>query len=246
MFDMTGKIAFITGAAGGLGCEIARAFHAQGATVILAGRNLEKLNALKDELGTRAFAVAGDLADPEVPAKILAEGEELAGAGIDILINNAGLTRDGLAMRMKDEDWDMVINVNLTSAFRLTRAALKGMAKRRTGRIINMSSVVGAVGNPGQVNYAASKGGLVAMTKSLAKEIASRGITVNCIAPGFIVSPMTDKLNEDQQKEMLKNIPAGFLGEGKDVAAATLFLASDESRYVTGQTIHVNGGMAMF
>lgn len=245
MFDMNGKTVFLTGAAGGLGKAIAESFYAQGSKIILAGRNEEALNALKNELGERAFVVCGDLADPEVPAKILAEGEDKTGAPIDILINNAGLTRDGLAMRMKDEDWDMVINVNLSSAFRLMRSVLKGMTKRRAGRIINISSIVGTTGNPGQMNYAASKGGLVAATKSLAQEIASRGITVNCIAPGFIISPMTDKLTEDQKNTMLANIPVGYLGEGRDIAAACLYLASDEARYVTGQTIHVNGGMVM-
>lgn len=245
MFDLTGKIALITGAGGGLGKVISRAFHAQGATLVLADIMPEGIEELKAELGDRAHTVIGNLGDPAVPAQILKEAEEKAGEGINILVNNAGLTRDGLAMRMKDDDWDLVLNVNLSAAFRLSRASLKGMMGRRAGRIINMASVVGAMGNAGQSNYAASKGGLIAMSKSLAQEMAPRGVTVNCIAPGFITSPMTDKLNEAQKNAMLANIPLGYFGEGKDVAAAALFLASDESRYVTGQTIHVNGGMAM-
>jgi len=245
MFDLTGKTALITGSTGGIGAAIVRTLHTQGANVILTGRDADKIESLKTELGERAYAFIGDLADSEVPARMIQECEEMVGAGIDILINNAGLTRDNLAMRMKDEDWDMVINVNLSATFRLSRAVLKGMAKRRAGRIINITSIVGTMGNPGQTNYAASKGGLTAMSKSLAQEMASRGITVNCIAPGFIVSPMTDKLNEDQMKSLLTKIPLGYFGEGKDVAAATLFLASEESRYITGQTLHVNGGMAM-
>lgn len=245
MFDLTGKTALITGAAGGIGAVIARTFYAQGAKVVLADIMPEGVEKLKAELGDRAFIVVGNLGDPAVPSALLKEAEEKAGSGIDILVNNAGLTRDGLAMRMKDEDWDLVLNVNLSAAFRLSRACLAGMMKRRSGRIINMASVVGVMGNAGQANYAASKGGLISMSKSLAQEIASRGITVNCIAPGFIVSPMTDKLNEDQKNKMLANIPLGYLGEAKDVAAAALFLASDESRYITGHTINVNGGMAM-
>lgn len=245
MFNLTGKTALITGASGGIGAVISRTFHAAGAKVVLADIAPAGIEALQKELGERAFTVVGNLGDTAVPAQLLKEAEEKAGAPIDILVNNAGLTRDGLALRMKDEDWDLVLNVNLSAAFRLSRACLAGMMKRRAGRIINMASVVGAMGNAGQANYAASKGGLIAMSKSLAQEIASRGITVNCIAPGFIVSPMTDKLNEDQKNKMLANIPLGYLGEAKDVAAAALFLASDEARYITGQTIHVNGGMAM-
>jgi len=244
MFDLTGKTALITGASGGIGSIIARTFYAQGAKVVLADIAPAGVEALQKELGERAFTVTGNMSDPAVPAQLLKEAEAKAGP-IDILVNNAGLTRDGLAMRMKDEDWDLVINVNLSAAFRLSRACLAGMMKRRAGRIINMASVVGAMGNAGQVNYSASKGGLIAFSKSLAQEIASRGITVNCIAPGFIVSPMTDKLTEDQKNKMLANIPLGYLGEAKDVANAALFLASNESRYITGQTIHVNGGMAM-
>jgi len=245
MFDLTGKTALITGAAGGIGAVMARTFYAQGAKVVLADIAPEGVEKLQKELGDRAFTVVGNLTDPSVPPLLLKEAEEKAGSGIDILINNAGLTRDGLAMRMKDEDWDLVLNVNLSAAFRLSRACLAGMMKRRSGRIINMASVVGVMGNAGQANYAASKGGLIAMSKSLAQEIASRGITVNCIAPGFIVSPMTDKLNEEQKNKMLANIPLGYLGEAKDVAAAALFLASDEARYITGHTVNVNGGMAM-
>jgi len=244
MLNLTGKTALITGASGGIGSVIARTFYAQGAKVVLADIAPAGVEALQKELGERAFTVVGNMTDPAVPALLLKEAEEKAGP-IDILVNNAGLTRDGLAMRMKDEDWDLVLNVNLSSAFRLSRACLAGMMKRRAGRIINMASVVGVMGNAGQVNYAASKGGLIAFSKSLAQEIASRSITVNCIAPGFIVSPMTDKLNEEQKNKMLANIPLGYLGEAKDVAAAALFLASDEARYITGQTIHVNGGMAM-
>lgn len=244
MFSLTGKTALITGAGGGIGAVIARTFYAAGAKIVLADIAPGPVEALQKELGDRAFIVIGNLGDPSVPPQLLKEAEEKAGP-IDILVNNAGLTRDGLALRMKDEDWDLVLNVNLSAAFRLSRACIAGMMKRRAGRIVNMASVVGAMGNAGQANYAASKGGLIAMSKSLAQEMASRGITVNCIAPGFIVSPMTDKLNEEQKNKMLANIPLGYLGEAKDVAAAALFLASDEARYITGQTIHVNGGMAM-
>ncbi len=245
MFDLTGKTALVTGAGGGLGGVMSRTFYAQGANVVLADIVPEGVDALKAELGDRAFTVTGNLTNPAVPAQLLKEAEEKVGGGIDILVNNAGLTRDGLAMRMKDADWDLVISVNLTAAFRMARAVLKGMMSRRFGRIINIASVVGAMGNAGQANYAASKGGLMSMSKSLAQEMAPRGVTSNCIAPGFIISPMTDKLNEDQKNKMLANIPLGYLGEPKDVAVAALFLASEEARYITGQTIHVNGGMAM-
>lgn len=246
MFDLTGKTALITGAGGGLGSAMARVFHAAGAKVVLHDRaGSPSLEALAAELGERAIAVTGDLSDPSVPPVLLKEAEEKAGCGIDILVNNAGLTRDGLTMRMKDEDWDLVLQVNLSAAFRLTRAAMKGMMSRRSGRIINIASVVGVMGNAGQANYAASKGGLIAMSKSIAREIASRGVTVNCIAPGFIISPMTDQLNEEQKNALLAGIPLGTLGEAKDVAATALFLASDEAHYITGQTINVNGGMAM-
>ncbi|HBM90693.1 MAG TPA: 3-oxoacyl-[acyl-carrier-protein] reductase [Rhodospirillaceae bacterium] len=245
MFDLTGKTVLVTGAGGGLGGVMSRIFYAQGANVVLADIVPEGVEALKAELGDRAFTVIGNLTDPAVPAQLLKKAEEKVGGWIDVLVNNAGLTRDGLAMRMKDADWDLVISVNLTAAFRMARAVLKGMMSRRSGRIINIASVVGAMGNAGQANYAASKGGLISMSKSIAQEMASRGVTSNCIAPGFIVSPMTDKLNEDQKNKMLASIPLGYLGEAKDVAAAALFLASEEARYITGQTIHVNGGMAM-
>ena len=203
------------------------------------------LTALKNELGDRAFIVAGNLADPAVPATLLKEAEAQLGGGVDILVNNAGLTRDGLAMRMKDEDWELVLNVNLSAAFRLSRAAMRGMMSRRWGRIISIASIVGVVGNAGQANYAASKAGLIAMSKSLAQEIASRNITVNCIAPGFIASAMTDALNDEQKAKMLAGIPMGKIGQPQDVANGVLFLASEEAQYITGQTLHINGGMAM-
>jgi 3-oxoacyl-[acyl-carrier protein] reductase len=245
MFELHGKNALVTGAAGGLGTVISRTLIAQGARVVLTDIRPEGIEALQKELGPNSFTVVGNLTDPAVPPLLMKEAEEKLGGGVDILINNAGLTRNGLAMRMKDEDWDLVMNVNLSSAFRLSRAALKGMMTRRWGRIINMASVVGVMGNAGQANYAASKGGLIAMSKSLAQEMAPRNVTVNCIAPGFIVSPMTDKLNEEQKAVMLARIPLGYLGEAKDVAASLTFLASEEARYITGQTIHVNGGMIM-
>lgn len=245
MFDLSGKHALVTGASGGLGGAMARALHAQGAAVVLSGTKREALEALKAELGERSFVVTGNLADPAVPAVMLKEAEAQLGASVDILINNAGLTRDGLAMRMKDEEWDAVLNVNLSAAFRLTRAALRGMASKRWGRVINITSVVGVTGNGGQANYAASKAGLIGMTKSLAQEMAQRNVTLNCIAPGFIASAMTEVLTDDQKKRILGAIPAGVMGDPKDIAAAAVFLASDEARYVTGQTLHVNGGMAM-
>ena len=245
MFELNGKNALITGAGGGLGTVIAKTLIAQGARVVLADLRPDNIDALQKELGANSFTVTGNLGDPAVPVALMKEAEEKLGGGVDILINNAGLTRDGLAMRMKDEDWDLVLNVNLSSAFRMARAALKGMMSRRWGRIINMASVVGVMGNGGQANYAASKGGLIAMSKSLAQEMAPRNVTSNCIAPGFIVTAMTDKLNEEQKNKMLANIPLGYLGEPKDVAASVAFLASEEARYITGQTIHVNGGMIM-
>lgn len=245
MFNLKGKNALVTGASGGLGKSIATLLHAQGARVVLSGTKQDALEALKQELGEGSFVVAGNLSDPLVPSVILKESETKLGAGVDILVNNAGLTKDGLAIRMKDEDWDAVINVNLSSAFRLTRAALKGMMSRRWGRIINITSIVGVTGNGGQVNYAASKAGLIGMTKSLAQEMAPRHVTVNCVAPGFIVTPMTDALTEDQKNKLLATIPAGFLGDPKDIAASVAFLSSEEARYITGQTLHVNGGMAM-
>ena len=245
MFSLSGKKALVTGASGGLGRAIAVALHAQGAQVVLSGTKIDALNTLKVELGERAFIAAGNLSDPAVPALLLKEAETQLGGGVDILINNAGLTRDGLAMRMKDEDWDTVINVNLSAAFRLSRAALKGMMSRRWGRIISITSVVGVTGNAGQANYAASKAGLIGMTKSLAQEIASRNVTVNCVAPGFIESAMTDVLKEDQKAKILSGIPAGHMGEAQDIGAGVAFFASEEARYITGQTLHINGGMAM-
>ncbi len=244
MFDLQGKTALVTGATGGIGGAIARHLHGCGATIVASGTRAEKLDALVSELGERCFAVAANLSDPEAPDALIAAAGE-AGGGVDILINNAGLTRDNLAMRMKDEEWQEVIDVNLSSAFRLSRAVLRGMMKARWGRIVTVTSVVGATGNPGQVNYAASKAGLTGMTKALAQEVAGRGITVNCIAPGFIETPMTDALSDDQKAALLGRIPAGRLGVVDDVAACAVFLASEEASYVTGQTLHVNGGMAM-
>src|SRR5271154_5653757 len=233
MFSLAGKNALVTGASGGLGGAIAKALHAQGAKVVLSGTKVDALKKLQTELGERTFVAAGNLSDPAVPAQLLKDAEAQLGGGIDILVNNAGLTRDGLALRMKDEDWDTVINVNLSAAFRLTRAALKGMMSRRWGRIISITSIVGVTGNAGQANYAASKAGLIGMSKSLAQEMASRQITVNCVAPGFIVTAMTDALSDDQKQKLLGAIPAGSLGEPKDIAGAVVYLASEEARYVT-------------
>lgn len=244
MFDLMGKKALVTGATGGLGSSIAKALHARGAEVALSGTRRDALETLASELGERVHvtpANLGDMADVEA----LVPTAEAALGGLDILVNNAGITRDNLFMRMKDEEWDTVIAVNLTAAFRLTRAALKGMMRRRYGRIIGISSVVGTTGNPGQGNYAASKAGLVGMSKSLAAEVASRNITVNVVAPGFIESPMTDVLNDKQKEAILGRVPVGRLGSGSDIAAAVVYLASDEAGYITGQTLHVNGGMAM-
>ncbi|HEU0118864.1 MAG TPA: 3-oxoacyl-[acyl-carrier-protein] reductase [Alphaproteobacteria bacterium] len=245
MFNLSGKNALVTGASGGLGNAIAKALHAQGAKVVLSGTKVDALNALKAELGDRAFVAAANLSDPAAPAALIKDAEAQVGAGVDILVNNAGLTRDGLALRMKDEDWETVINVNLAAAFRLSRASLKGMMSRRWGRIISITSVVGVTGNGGQANYAASKAGLIGMSKSLAQEMAPRNVTVNCVAPGFITSAMTDVLTDAQKQQILASIPAGQMGEGKDIGSAVAFLASDEARYITGQTLHVNGGMAM-
>lgn len=245
MFDLTGKNAFVTGASGGLGRAIAQTLHARGAKVVLSGTKQETLQALQAELGERSFVVAGNLSDPAVPATLIKEAEAQLGGGVDILVNNAGLTRDGLAIRMKDDDWDAVLNVNLSAAFRLTKAVLKGMMSRRWGRIISITSIVGVTGNGGQANYAASKAGLIGMSKSLAQEMAPRNVTVNCVAPGFIVTAMTDALTDDQKQKMLANIPAGYLGEPKDIAAGVAYLSSKEARYITGQTLHINGGMAM-
>ena len=245
MFDLTGKTALVTGATGGIGGAVARALHAQGAHVVLSGTREEALAALQGELGGRASAIAADLSDPASVDALVGRAEEAAGAGLDVLVANAGVTRDGLLLRMKDADWETVIRVNLESYFRLSRAALRGMFKRRAGRIVGVTSIVGVTGNPGQANYAASKAGMIGFSKSLAAEVASRGITVNTVAPGFITSPMTDALNEAQRAATLARIPAGRMGEGAEIAAACVYLASDEAAYVTGQTLHVNGGMAM-
>ena len=244
MFDLTGKTALVTGASGGIGAAIARGLHAQGATVALSGTRAEALEKLAAELGGRAHILPCNLSDKDAVEKLVPSAEAAMGQ-LDILVNNAGLTRDGLFMRMKDDDWDTVLAVNLTATFRLARAAVKGMMKRRWGRIVSITSIVGVTGNPGQGNYAASKAGMIGMSKSLAAEVASRNITVNCVAPGFIESPMTDALNEKQKEAILGQVPAGKLGQGADISAAVVYLASQEAQYVTGQTLHVNGGMAM-
>ncbi|MCP4559816.1 MAG: 3-oxoacyl-[acyl-carrier-protein] reductase [Bosea sp.] len=244
MLDLTGKKALVTGATGGLGGAIARKLHAQGATVALSGTRVEALEALAKELGERAEVAPCDLSNRDSVEALVPAAEAKLG-GLDILVNNAGVTRDNLFMRLKDEDWDLVLAVNLTAAFRLSRAAVKSMMRRRYGRIVSIGSVVGTSGNPGQGNYAASKAGLIGMSKSLAAEVASRNITVNVVAPGFIESPMTDVLNEKQREGILADVPMGRLGQGADVAAAVAYLASEEAGYVTGQTLHVNGGMTM-
>ena len=244
MFDLTGKTALITGASGGIGGAIARALHGAGAQVMLSGTRADALEALAAELKERAHVATCNLGDA-ASIEALVKASDAAMGKTDILVNNAGLTRDTLMMRMKDEDWQSVLDVNLTAAFRLSRAVLRTMMKNRWGRIVNITSIVGVTGNPGQVNYAASKAGMIGMTKSLAAEVASRGITANCIAPGFIATPMTDVLSEDQKTKLLGAIPAGRLGGPADIGAAALYLASDEAAYVTGQTLHVNGGMAM-
>ncbi len=240
MFDLSGRTALVTGASGAIGGAIARTLHGRGASVVLTGRRAAALEGLAAELGERATVVVADLGDA-------AGAEALARAAgeVDVLVNNAGLTRDNLALRLKDEDWAAVLETNLLAAFRLSRACLRGMMKRRWGRIVNITSIVGVTGNPGQTNYAASKAGLIGMSKSLAQEVASRGITVNCIAPGFIATAMTEGLPPAQHEKLLAAIPAGRLGSAEDVAAAALYLASEEAAYVTGQTMHVNGGMAM-
>ena len=244
MFDLSGKTALVTGASGGIGGAIARTLHSQGAHVVLSGTREDALQALQTELGERVSVVAANLSSKEEVDGLVAKAEAAAGE-LDILVANAGVTKDGLLLRMKDEDFESVLKINLESYFRLSRAALKGMFKRRSGRIIGITSVVGVTGNPGQANYAASKAGMIGFSKSLAAEVASRGVTVNCVAPGFISSPMTDGLNEQQKTAILGRIPTGRLGEGADVAAACVYLASAEGAYVTGQTLHVNGGMAM-
>ena len=244
MFNLSGKTALVTGATGGIGAEIAKTLHSQGAHVVLSGTREGILADLAAQLGERTSIAAADLSDAESVDGLIARAEVATGQ-LDILVANAGITKDGLLMRMKDEDWDKVLRVNLESYFRLTRAAMRGMMKRRFGRIIGITSVVGVMGNPGQTNYAASKAGMIGFSKSLAQEVATRGITVNCVAPGFIQSPMTDALNESQKGQILATIPAARLGTGAEVAAACAYLASDEAAYMTGQTLHVNGGMAM-
>jgi 3-oxoacyl-[acyl-carrier protein] reductase len=244
MFDLKGKNALVTGATGGIGGAIAKALHGQGATVAISGTNAEKLEKLSSELGERVFVLPCDLRDRPAVAQLADTAEKTLGQ-VDILVNNAGITHDNLFMRMKDEEWDDVIAVNLTSVFTLTRGILRGMMRRRGGRIVNIASISGVFGNPGQGNYAASKAGLVGMTKSLAREVASRGITANCIAPGFISTPMTDALTEKQVEAIAAAIPAQSFGKPEDIAAAVVFFASDEASYVTGETMHVNGGMIM-
>ncbi len=244
MFNLNGKNALVTGATGGIGASIARALHAAGATVGISGTREAVLAERAAELGERVHVLPCNLGDDAAVAALVPAADEAMGS-VDILVNNAGITRDGLAMRMKDEEWNEVLNVNLTSSFKLARACLRGMMKRRHGRIVSITSVVGTMGNPGQANYAASKAGTVGMSKALAQEVASRGITVNCVAPGFIETAMTDALNDKQREAILTTIPAGRLGQGDEVASAVLYLASDEAAYITGQTLHVNGGMAM-
>jgi len=245
MFDLTGKTALVTGASGGIGGAIARSLYAQGATVTLSGTRIDPLNELAAELGERAHVVACNLSDRGAVASLPKAASDEMG-GLDILVNNAGVTKDNLFMRMKDEEWDTVLDINLTSTMILMRAVMRGMMKSRWGRIINISSIVGVTGNPGQANYAASKAGVIGMGKSVAYEVASRGITVNAIAPGFITTAMTDKLTDDQKNNLLTGVPMGRMGTADEIAAAAVYLASPEAGYVTGQTLHVNGGMAMF
>ena len=244
MFNLSGKKALVTGATGGLGAEIVRALHAQGAHVAISGTRQEKLEALASDFNERVTLVPCELSNAEALKRLIPETEAALG-GLDILVNNAGLTQDGLMMRMSDDQWAKVIDVNLTACFRIMRDAIRGMMKQRCGRIINMTSVVGVTGNAGQANYAASKAGLIGLSKSLALEVATRGITVNCIAPGFIESPMTNVLNDKQREGILSSIPQGVIGSPQDIAAGVVYLASDEARYVTGQTLHINGGMVM-
>ena len=244
MFDLTGKSALVTGASGGIGEAVARTLHAQGATVVLHGTRTEKLEALQQQLGENAFPLSVDLSNRDHVTGLIEEANSLAGP-ISILINNAGITRDGLLVRMKDDDWDVVLEVNMTASMILSRAVMRGMMKAKTGRIISISSVVGVTGNPGQTNYAASKAGLIGFSKSLAAEVANRGVTVNVVAPGFIETSMTDELDESQKAKLLSRVPTGRLGQADEIAAAVVFLASDEASYITGATLHVNGGMAM-
>ena len=245
MFDLNGKTALVTGASGGIGGAIAKAFVDLGAKVVIHGTRRDALDSLASHLGGGAMVAVADLGDPDQVEALAKEAESLLGGTPDILVNNAGITRDGLVMRMKDEDWQAVLDVNLSAAFRLSRAAIKGMMKRRSGRIVNITSVVGVTGNPGQVNYCASKAGMIGMTKAMALEVASRNITVNCVAPGFIASAMTDVLSDEQKAKLNTGIPAGRMGTADEIAAAVVYLASTEAAYVTGQTLHVNGGMAM-
>ncbi len=244
MFDLSGKRALVTGASGAIGGAIARALHGAGASVALSGTREEALSALAAALGERAVVLVADLSDSAAVEALMKSMLDAQG-GIDILVNNAGLTRDNLAMRMKDEEWQTVLDVNLTAAFRLSRAALRPMMKQRWGRIVGITSIVGVTGNPGQVNYAAAKAGMIGMSKALAQEVASRGITVNCIAPGFVQSPMTDALSDEQRQKLASAIPAGRFGTTEDIAASAVYLASEEAAYMTGQTLHINGGMAM-
>ncbi len=244
MFDLTGKIALVTGASSGIGIGIAQALHAQGAHVVLTGRREAELNAVASDLGERASVMPADLNDPAAPATLV-EAIEAAHGRLDILVNNAGFTRDMLALRMSDEDWNAVLEVDLNAPFRLARAALRGMMKRRSGRIVSIASIVGVTGNAGQANYAAAKAGLIGMSKALAQEVAPRGVTINVVAPGFIATPMTDKLSEEQKSGLLSRIPMKRMGSAGDVASAVAYLASDEAAWVTGTTIHVNGGMLM-
>ncbi|MCV2887013.1 3-oxoacyl-[acyl-carrier-protein] reductase [Ruegeria aquimaris] len=244
MFDLTGKNALITGASGGIGGAIARALHGAGASVVLSGTRVEPLQALADELGERAHVLTCNLSDMAAVEALPKQAAEVLGS-VDILVNNAGITRDNLFMRMSDDEWQSVIDVNLTATMKLCKGVLRGMMKARWGRIVNISSVVGAIGNPGQGNYAASKAGVIGMSKALAYEVASRGITVNAVAPGFITTAMTDKLTDEQKTGLLAQVPAGRMGTPEEIAAAVLYLASAEAAYVTGATLHVNGGMAM-
>ncbi|MGI9512519.1 MAG: 3-oxoacyl-[acyl-carrier-protein] reductase [Anderseniella sp.] len=244
MFDLTGKKALITGATGGIGAAIARTLHTNGATVALSGTRAVVLDEVKESLADRAHALTCNLSDPDDVEKLIPAAEDAMG-GLDILVNNAGITRDNLAMRMKREDWQAVLDVNLTAAFTLTKNCMRTMMKQRWGRVINITSVVGVTGNAGQANYAASKAGMIGMSKSLAQELASRNITVNCIAPGFIETAMTDELNDKQKEAILASVPAGRLGHTDEIAAGAVYLASEEAAYVTGQTLHINGGMVM-
>lgn len=244
MFDLTGKKALVTGATGGIGAAIAKALHANGAIVALSGTRAGVLEEVRSGLGERAYAVTCNLSDPDDIEKLIPAAQD-AMDGLDILVNNAGITRDNLAMRMKDEDWQAVLDVNLTAAFTLTRNCMRTMMKQRWGRVINITSIVGVTGNAGQANYAASKAGLIGMSKSFAQEVASRNITINCIAPGFIATPMTDELNEKQRTAILASVPAGRLGHADEIGAGAAYLASEEAAYITGQTLHINGGMAM-